>query len=325
MTNRNGAGLGKLKAAVVGVGYLGTFHAQKYKALSENPKWNVELVGVCDLNELQASKVAADLGVQAFKDPKELIGQIDAVTIATITPTHYELTEIFLNNGIHVNVEKPICLTSAEAQKLVHLSRQKDRILCVGHSERFNPAFCELQQVLQRPKYIEFSRYAPFRSRGSDVSVLHDLMIHDLDLMLALDTSSCRLVSAQAGKLATQTYDWCSATFEFASGLRVQVNSSRLSKEMTRTIRAFDSQHVWLANLQTGEIEQTKITQNPENPVTHEVRSTGRGDNLLAETEAFLMAIQGVSSQAVRGEDGQKALGLVENILAMVQSRAEAW
>jgi len=315
----------KLRAAVVGVGYLGNFHAQKYKALSARPELQVELVGVCDLNESQARKVSEELGVKAYARPEDLIGQVDAVTIATITPTHYELCRYFLNQGLHVNVEKPICLKKSEAEELVNLAKKKNLVLCVGHSERFNPSFKELKTAVHRPRFLEFNRYAPFKLRGSDVSVLHDLMIHDLDLMLAMDQTSCRLVTAQAGKLVTKTYDWCSATFEFESGLKAQVNSSRIAKEMTRSIRAIDASHIWVANLQTGELEQTKMTDNPEIPVSFEIRNVGRGDNLFSETEAFVQAIRGSSTQAVRGEDGLKALDLVEKILAFVESRSEGW
>lgn len=314
----------KLRTAVVGVGYLGTFHAQKYKALSEQARLQTELVAVCDLNEAQVQKVAGDLKVQAFHRPQDLIGQVDAVTIATITPTHFELAKFFLENDVHVNVEKPICLTTREAQSLVDLARKKNKILCVGHSERFNPAFRELRQSVGKVQYLEFNRYAPFKGRGSDVSVLHDLMIHDLDLMLAMDSSACRLLSAQAGRLVTATYDWCSATFEFASGVRAQINCSRVAKEMTRSIRAVGEKSLWVANLQTGELEQTKPSLNPETPVTHEIKNVGRGDNLLSETEAFLQAIQGSSDQAVTGLDGLRALDLVEKILHFIESHSEA-
>ncbi|MEZ0391052.1 MAG: Gfo/Idh/MocA family protein [Pseudobdellovibrionaceae bacterium] len=309
----------KLRAAVVGVGYLGNFHAQKYKALEARPELSVQLVGVCDVHESQAKKIASDLAVQAYLRPEDLLGQVDAVTISTITPTHYELARFFLQAGLHVNVEKPICLRVSEAQELVKLAAEKKRVLCVGHSERFNPAFRELKNQVQNPRFIEFNRYAPFKVRGSDVSVLHDLMIHDLDLMLSMDSSPCRLVTAQAGMLATKTYDWCSATFEFASGLKAQVNSSRLAKEMTRTIRALDSQHIHLSNLQTGELEQTRLTGNAESPVGFEVRNVGRGDNLLAETESFLQAIRGQNNHAVRGDEALKALELVETIIASIE------
>ncbi len=313
--------MAKLRAAVVGVGYLGTFHAQKYKALSQKMEMNLDLVGVCDLGKSQADKVAGDLGVQAFYKPDQLIGKVDAVSIATITPTHYELAKFFLENGIHVNVEKPICLKTSEADELVALAKTKGLTLCVGHSERFNPAFNQLKSVLHRPRFIELNRYAPFKLRGSDVSVLHDLMIHDLDLMLALDSTKPRLVSAQAGKLVTKTYDWCSASFEFESGLRAQVNCSRMAKEMTRAIRAVDEKNIWIANLQTGEVEQTKVVDNNENPVAFDVKSVGRGDNLLTETESFVQTIHGQSVVHVSGEDGKRALRLVEEIMSFVESQ----
>ncbi len=201
--------MSKLRAAVVGVGYLGNFHAQKYKTLSQKEEMNLEFVGVCDLSASQVEKAAGELGVQAFLKPEMLVGKVDAVTISTITPTHYELTKFFLENKIHVNVEKPLCLKSSEAEYLVKLAKINGLVLCVGHSERFNPVFSELKTVIPRPRFLEFNRYAPFKLRGSDVSVLHDLMIHDLDLMLAMDSSPSRLVSAQAGKIATKTYDWC--------------------------------------------------------------------------------------------------------------------
>lgn len=313
--------MGKLRVAVVGVGYLGTFHAQKYKALSQKEEMNIEFVGVCDLSASQVEKVAQEIGAQGFVRPEMLVGKVDAVTISTITPTHYELAKFFLENKIHVNVEKPICLKSSEADVLVKLARLHGLTLCVGHSERFNPAFSELKAVLQKPRFIEFNRYAPFKLRGSDVSALHDLMIHDLDLMLSLEATTPRLMTAQAGKMVTKTYDWCSASFEFQSGLKAQVNCSRLSKAMIRAIRAVDAQHIWIANLQTGELEQTKAIDSVDSPVAFETRNMGRGDNLLSETESFVNLINGKKPAiAVTGEDGRRALECVEQIISCIES-----
>lgn len=305
-----------MRTAVVGVGYLGTFHAQKYKTLSAMN----QLVAVCDLQEVQAKKVAEELGVLAFSKPQDLIGKVDAVTIATITPTHFELAKLFLQNGIHVNVEKPICLKASEAEELVQLAEAKNLTLCVGHSERYNPGYQELLKQVKSPRYIELNRYAPFKLRGSDVSVLHDLMIHDIDLMLNMDSSPWKLVSASAGKLVTKTYDWCSAGFQFESGLFCQINCSRLAKEMVRSIRAIEDKSIWIANLQTGDIEKATAIDHPEHPVGSAVHNVGRGDNLLTETEAFLKAIQKNSSgpKAVTGKDGLKALQVVDRILSHI-------
>lgn len=311
----------KLRTAVVGVGYLGQFHAQKYKALAQKPELKIDFVAVCDLNETQANKVASDLGVKAYHKVEALLGQIDAVTIATITPVHYQLTKLFLENGIHVNVEKPIALTRKEADELVQIAERKNLVLCVGHSERYNPAFRELKSKIKKPQFMELNRNAPFKLRGSDVSVLHDLMIHDLDLMLNVDSSPCRLVSAKAGKIATATYDWCSASFEFASGLHVHINSSRLAKEMVRTIRVIEGNNIWLSNLQTGELEEGSLTTNLEVPMNYQTQMVGRGDNLLSETEAFIKSIHGDSSQAVTGKDGALALDWVEKIISAVENK----
>ena len=313
--------MGKLRAAVVGVGYLGTFHAQKYKALSEKKEMNLEFVGVCDLSASQVEKVAQELGVLPFARPELLVGKVDAVTIATITPTHYELAKFFLENKIHVNVEKPICLKTSEAEYLVKLAKLNGLSLCVGHSERFSPVFCELKAYLPKPQFLEFNRYAPFKMRGSDVSALHDLMIHDLDLMLSMDSSPFRLVTAQAGKMVTKAYDWCSATFEFKSGLKAQINCSRLSKTMVRSIRAIDARHIWTANLQTGDLEQTMVVESIDAPVAFETKQLGRGDNLLTETEAFLNLIQKKPTLAVTGEEGLKALDCVEQIISFVEAQ----
>jgi predicted dehydrogenase len=310
-----------MRTAVVGVGYLGNFHAQKYKALSSGAEPLCQFVAVCDLNENQVNKVAGDLGVKAVTRPQDLIGLVDAVTIATITPTHFELAKLFLENGIHVNVEKPICLKTSEAEILVQLAEKKNLTLCVGHSERYNPAYQELCKSIKNPEFIEFNRYAPFKLRGSDVSVLHDLMIHDIDLMLAMDSTPYQLVSAQAGKMVTKTYDWCSASFRFDSGLFCQINSSRLAKEMIRAVRAIDQQTIWIANLQTGDLDKTFAVDHPEHPVGMSVVNVGRGDNLLTETEAFLKSIKKIKTTAVTGRDGMKALKVVDQIIAHLGSQ----
>ena len=311
-----------MRTAVVGVGYLGNFHAQKYKALSSGENPLCQFVAVCDLNANQATKVATELGVKAVTKPQELIGMVDAVSIATITPTHFELAKLFLENGIHVNVEKPICLKTSDAEELVQLADKKNLTLCVGHSERFNPAYQELCKSVKNPQFVEFNRYAPFKLRGSDVSALHDLMIHDIDLMLSMDSSPYKLISAQAGKMVTKSYDWCSASFQFESGMACQINCSRLAKEMVRAVRAIDQQAIWIANLQTGDLEKTFAVDHPEHPVGVSVVNVGRGDNLMTETEAFLKAINKTRGgpAAVSGRDGMKALQVVDKIIAHLGS-----
>lgn len=312
--------MGLMRAAVVGVGYLGNFHAQKYKALSEKYPELVQLVGVCDLNYEQADKVAKSLGVMPFTTAGELLTTVDMVTIATITPKHYELAKYFLQNKVHVNVEKPICLKIDQAEELVNLAERNNVTLTVGHSERFSTTFKELKKRVHRPRYVELSRFAPFNARGSDVSVVHDLMIHDLDLLLSMDSTKYRVVSACGGKIVTSTMDWASATIEFESGLKAQVNCSRLAKEMTRTVKVYDQTQQFLANLQTGDLEISKKAATGT-AVELEVLPLGRSDNLLAETENFILAVHKLNPPLVPGKDGLKALQLAEQVIATIASQ----
>lgn len=312
--------MGLLRAAVVGVGYLGNFHAQKYKALSEKYPDLVQLVGVCDLNSAQAEKVASSLGVMPFTVAGDLLTTVEMVTIATITPKHFELAKYFIQNNVHVNVEKPICLRVYEAEELVSLAEKHNVTLTVGHSERFATVFKELKKRIHRPKFVELSRFAPFNPRGSDVSVVHDLMIHDLDLLLSMDSTKCRVVSASGGKIITSTMDWASATIEFESGLRAQVNCSRLSKEMIRTVKVFDLNQQLVANLQTGDLEISKKSVDGAT-IELETLPIGRSDNLMLETENFILAAHKMAPALVPGKDGLKALRLAEQVYATIASQ----
>ena len=203
----------KLRAGVIGVGYLGKFHAQKYKNNNQ-----VDLVGVCDGRPDQAEKIAAELVVSAFSTVKEMLGKVDLVTIAASTSAHYELAKIFLLNGVHVNVEKPIAANVSQAEELVSLAIQKNLKLAVGHIERFNPAIIELKKYINNPTSVTLTRWAPFNTRGSDVSVLHDLMIHDIDLMLWLCPGAVQDFMASGAKVLTQQLDVAEGQFQISSG-----------------------------------------------------------------------------------------------------------
>lgn len=302
----------KLRAAVVGVGYLGRFHAQKYKALeAELP---VELVGVCDLFKDQAEKVGAELGVRAFSNPRDLIGQVDLVTIATVTRAHFEMAQLFLENGIHCNVEKPMTVTVAESEILLRLAAQKNLKICVGHSERFNPAFQKARELIKSPHVIELTRHAPYKTRGADVSVIHDLMIHDLDLLRTLVPTELKLVDAQGGKLISPSLDWAQAVFEFGGGRRALISVSRVAPVMTRSLRILAGHESVLCDLQTGDVQWAQF-QNPEAPVI-QTMNAGKGDNLLSETRAYLQAVLGHEPNlAVPGVDGLRAMEWVHRLM----------
>ena len=307
--------MSQLRGAVVGVGYLGTFHAQKYQAHPE-----VDLVAVCDLFKEQAEKVGQTLSVPSFFSPQDLIGKVDCVTIASTTKSHFGLAKFFLTNGVHVNVEKPITVHSYEARELVQLAKEKNLKLSVGHIERFNPVFQELQKLAKKPVYIEFNRHAPFRSRGADVSVVHDLMIHDIDLMLTL-AGNAELVSvvATGSTFVTDMIDMASANFKFNNGLVCQINVSRVALQMTRSIRLVEDNQYFIANLSTGEIEKFFKTNDEQNPVKVEIIAVPKADALMVETNHYIQAVLGKSPIAVTGEDGLKALEVVEKVMAEIQ------
>ena len=307
----------KLRAAVIGVGYLGRFHAQKYKALqSELP---VELVAVCDMNFEQAMKVGAELGVPAFRDPSGLVGKIDVATIATVTQSHFAVTKMLLENGIHCNVEKPMTVTVSEAQELVKLAESKGLKLCVGHSERFNPAFMKAKELVKNPQVIELIRHAPYKSRGADVSVIHDLMVHDIDLLRSLVPKDLSLIEARGGKVLSTTYDWSSAFFSFGGNRSAFISVSRVAPQMSRVLRMISATESVMADMQTGEVQLARFQSTEQ--IQTENFSTGKGDNLLMENRTFLQLVLGEGSgDAVTGDQGQYALEWIHQLIDRIRT-----
>jgi predicted dehydrogenase len=301
-----------MRGAVVGVGYLGTFHAQKYKALAQ--ELNFEFVGVCDAHEPQAKKVAHDLKVASFNRPDELIGKVDFVTISTSTPFHFEIAKLFLNNGVHVNVEKPMTVTAGEAEELIGLANKNSLKLAVGHSERFAPLFSAMRGSSKVPQYLELQRHAPYKSRGAEVSVILDLMIHDLDLMLAMDSSKPTLVGAAHGCLVSPSPDWAIADFQFASGLHAHISVSRVASVMSRSLKIVENGLVQIGNFQTGELEVGRLSSDNQFLPQYISPAPGKGDNLLLETRNFIKSIQGNETLVVDGTAGLRALALAEEV-----------
>jgi predicted dehydrogenase len=299
-----------LRTAVVGVGYLGSFHAQKHKSLSEGLyQGRVKFVGVYDARNETAKEVAGKLGVHAFGSVQEMIGQVDAVTISSITPAHFELAKQFLSSGVHVNIEKPMTVLVEEAEQLIALAHKNNLVLSVGHSERFSTLFAKLKSVITKPKYVELIRHAPFKTRGSDVSVLLDLAIHDVDLAFALCRDSGRdeakIENVTGAKMASQTLDWANFDMRFKSGVTAHVSVSRVATEVQRLIRVYEDKVCWTANFQTLQLVAS-MEGVLESPISVE-----KCDNLLNETEAFFAAILDNKPIAVTGLDGLKALQAV--------------
>lgn len=310
-----------IRCAVVGVGYLGRFHAQKYKLLD-----GVELVGVCDLNSEQGLKVASELSVPYFESYQELEGKVDAVTIAASTSAHFELAKFFLERGVHVHVEKPMTSTTAEAEELCRIARKKNLKLQVGHVERFNPALIAVKQKLKNPLFIECHRLAPFKPRSADVNIVLDVMIHDLDVIMSLVKSEVVAVSAIGTPVLTSTIDIANARIEFASGAIANVTASRVSQNTQRKFRVFQNSQYLSIDFSSAEVNlMTKTDTQPVGniPIAFESWNLEKGDALLAETKAFVDAIRLDRPCEVSGEDGLVALKLAEQIMEAIAKRLQ--
>ncbi len=304
----------KLRGAVVGVGYLGHFHAQKIKAHAE-----AELIGVCDYSFSQAQQIAGQLSTTAFQKPEELIGQIDFVHIAASTQAHYDLAALFLNAKIPVLVEKPIAATVVQAKKLCELAERKNTLLTVGHIERFNPAFQFLKEQKQGASYLEINRLAPFRTRGSDVSVLHDLMIHDIDLVNWIFQDKILSFEISGRKLIKPTYDDVSVRLKLASGLQVTINNSRVTPQIIRNFRLIKKNECIYVNTATLEAEVLKTTDaDPFHNV--EKIQLPKQDALALEVDHFIQCVLGKKQLAITGSEACFALEMIEAFVERLDS-----
>ncbi|MDE1924012.1 MAG: Gfo/Idh/MocA family oxidoreductase, partial [Gammaproteobacteria bacterium] len=234
-----------MRTAVIGAGYLGRFHAQKYARLP-----NSTLIGVADPNEAARNAVAAESGVAAYADYRDLLGRVDAVSVVTPTPTHQEIAAAFLDAGAHVLVEKPMTVTVAEGESLIAAAKRAGRILQVGHLERFNAAMRALAPILAVPRFIESARLAPFKNRGTDVDVVLDLMIHDIDLILSIVRSPVVSVDAIGTSVFSGEVDIANARLRFANGCVANATASRVSLKTERKLRLFQDESYVSIDLQ---------------------------------------------------------------------------
>jgi predicted dehydrogenase len=307
-----------LRTAVIGVGYLGRFHAQKYAQVSGS-----KLVAVVDANAEAAARVGAELGVDALTDLKSVLDRVDAVSIAVPTPLHYDIGRAALERGIHVLMEKPIATTVAEARELVELAARKGCVLQVGHLERFNPAIVAAAGRLKTPRFVESHRLAPFKQRGTDVSVVLDLMIHDIDLIQELVGEPIESIDAVGATVFSGETDIVNARIRFRGGCVANTTASRISLKQERKIRIFQDDAYLSIDMQQKilTVIRKKDAAPVESPaqVSIEEESFDQGDALLAEIEAFLRAIREGTPPVVTGEDGLRALETAMRITKFVQ------
>jgi predicted dehydrogenase len=310
-----------MRTAVVGVGYLGRFHAQKYRSLTGS-----ELVGVADPSAVARAAVAAELGVPAHADYRELLGRVEAVSIVTPTPLHYGIAKEFLEAGAHVLVEKPMTATVAEGERLIEAARQARRILQVGHLERFNAAVQALQPMLAVPRFIESARLAPFKHRGTDVDVVLDLMIHDIDLILSIVRSPVVAVDAIGSSVFSQEIDIANARLRFANGCVANATASRVSLKTERRLRLFQDDAYVSVDLHQKVLTVIRKTGGLSADGTPQVdiqeTSYDQGDALKAEIAAFLEAAATGCAPPVSGEEGLAALSVAVSIAEQVASSA---
>jgi predicted dehydrogenase len=295
----------KIPVGVVGVGYLGKFHAEKYAA---SPK--AELVAVADIDADRAREVARTLGVEALTDYRDLIGRVRGVSVAVPTKLHDEVAGDFLRAGVDVLVEKPMTATIEEGRRLVALARENRRMLQVGHLERFNPAIRALEKVISEPKFVECHRLAPFVERGTDVDVVLDLMIHDIDVIASLVRSPVERVEAVGVPVLTEKPDIANARITFANGCIANVTSSRVSLKRERKIRFFQPDAY--ISIDYDQKRAQVIRRPPKGGSWMDIRGETveipESDALADEIDSFLDSVAGRADPLVSGEEGLRAL-----------------
>lgn len=303
----------QLKLGVIGVGYLGQIHARIYHEMP-----NVDLVCVADTNTENAEKIAAQYDCQAESNYLSLIDKVDAVSIVVPTSLHFDIAQPFLEAGIPTLLEKPIAATVQEARKLVEIAAQNDAPLLIGHLERYNPAWLEVFQQVANPRYIEVHRLGTFVERATDVDVITDLMIHDLDLVLAMVDEEPETVDAIGSSVVTDHVDIANVRLGFASGVVANITASRVSNKRLRRFRVFGPDGYLGADLANQEIDVVRH----DGPLTESGFPTMRTDKLEFEQEQplqtelahFVDVAAGKAVPMVTGRQGLMALELAEKV-----------
>jgi len=324
----------RLRVGVIGVGHLGSLHAKMFSGIP-----SAEFIGVMDSDRARAGSVAKEFGVTAFSTPGEILGRVEAVSIAAPTSEHFSLARCAMEAGVHVFVEKPIASTVAQAELLVNLARERKVKVQVGHIERFNPALLALEKYSLQPMFIESHRLAQFNPRGTDVAVVLDLMIHDIDIIVSLVHSPVAGIEANGVAVVSDTIDIANARIRFENGCVANVTASRISQKKMRKMRLFqkdayisvdfsegvaevfrlrsgddtaEKNTLLLGEIGSGAVKRTIVYERPE---VMEVNA------LEYELERFIHAVQHDEEPAVTAEEGLRALRLAHEIMARIQGQ----
>lgn len=326
-----------LKIAVIGTGHLGKVHAKLWKEVA-----GAELIGVYDLNPDEALRSAEENNVRAFADLSAIIKEADALSIVTPTFTHFDVAKQAIKNGKHVLIEKPITMTIAEAQELIRLAKKHNIKIQVGHVERFNPALLAIEKFINKPMFFESHRLAQFKPRGTDVAVVLDLMIHDIDIILSLAKSEVMSVDASGVSVVSDEIDIANARIKFQNGAVANVTASRISQNPMRKLRIFERDaylsidfasksaevfHLVGASeskeskslvFNLGEIERAEKKLN----IIYEKPDVAELNPLKYELELFREAIMSDRKPIVSGEDGLAALEVADMIMKSINENS---
>lgn len=311
-----------LRAAVVGIGYLGRFHARKYARLP-----GVDLTAVVDVDVLRAQAMAEECGGRAFADHRRILGHVDLASVVVPTAAHYAVARDLLGAGVHVLVEKPMTATLAEGRRLIELAAAHGRVLQVGHLERFNTAMRALADRVSAPLFIESRRISPFRERGSDMNVVMDLMIHDIDLILELVNAPVQHIDACGVPVLSREIDIANARLRFSTGCVADVTASRVGPRTERSMRVFQHEVCLAADLDNRalEIRRTHGAGAPAPQVEVERLVLPADDALEAEIRAFIDSVRHGRPAVVSGTDGLRALETAVAITAQVEANGRVW
>ena len=311
----------KIKTAVIGVGHLGQAHARVHDSLEQS-----ELVAVCDINESQGRAIAERYATRYIRDYRELLDQVEAVSIATPTINHHEIALPFLEAGVHVLVEKPIARTLEEADEMISVAESKNLILQVGHIERFNPAVVALSARIERPRFFEAHRMAVFTPRSLDIDVVMDLMVHELDIIASLVKSEVVKLDAVGVPILTPRIDLANARLEFAGGCVANITASRVSGERLRKLRVFQPNEYYSLDYTEQQVAMLKLTPPKNAGDLPEISALGlqieKREPLLAEIESFIATVQSQTPPAVSGAEGRRALALAIEVLEKIKAHS---
>jgi predicted dehydrogenase len=311
-----------IRVGVIGVGHLGYHHARLYKSFED-----VTLVGVVDADPARGEEVASEFETECFARPEELLAAgVDAISVAVPTSFHHDIALSLLRSGVDVLVEKPIAASVREATEMVSAAEENERILQVGHVERFNGAVLALRNAVRKPHFIECHRLSPYPNRGHDVSVVHDLMIHDLDIILALVQSEIVSIDAVGVSVFSKVEDIANARIRFKSGCVANLTSSRISMERMRKIRIFEdnayvstdysAQEVLMYRKKPGALPEGV---SPMEAITIEALDVKKEEPLKLELEAFIQCVRDRNAPIVSGRDGMAALELAEDLITFIR------